>query len=183
MKTGQIKYILKNPLTYPGEGGQFIDADHLILKEPTIHHAQKSLKLRQDIKKAEFDLGAKVAGLGLIDEDTGSKAGEQLKPLESLADQWLKDSEQVVYQVTMQLENSSIDMYKFSETFWKMSYMEPPICLVNGEIGMKKGLKNNLSMEDFVKAPIFYCSFFVTLSDNDRKIISGGQSDSLTVED
>lgn len=182
MKTGQIKYTLNKPIKYT-EDGQFVESDHLILREPTIHHAQKSLKLRQIIKKSEFELGASVAKLGLIEDDIGSKAGEQLKPPETLAEQWLKDSKDIISQVTLQLENSSIDMHEFAEIFWKMSYMQPPVCLINGNIGMKKGYKDNISLEDYIDVPIFYCCFFVTLSGNDRKIISGEQSDSPTAED
>lgn len=179
LKQGEIKYILKRGFSFAGEGGQFEDADHIILREPTIKHAKSALKLRQMIKKSEFELGASVVKMGIIDDDVKeSNAGDKVPKIETLAEQWDKESEKITSQVKMQLETSSIDLNKFAETFWKMAFQKgSAVCLINGTVRAKDGILDDISLDDYLGVAITYCSFFVTLSDNDRKIISEEQSD------
>lgn len=180
LKTGETTYNLIKELDYMKKG-QFEKAKVLLLREPKMQHARKALKLRQMIQKSEIEAAASIKALGLLDDEgaaPGLKAGEQLPPVEDIAEMWEKDASQVVEQVELQLTQSSIDLYEFADTFWKMAIMKPTICLLDGEEPMKEGFMEKMDLEDFLGVPIWYCSFFVTLSVSQRKNLSKEQQES-----
>lgn len=177
LKNGETEYPFQKEFKYSTKG-QFEEAKTLLLKEPKIQHARRALQLRQIIKRSEMEVVGVLQKIGFMDleeETLGLKAGKEVPKIESMADQWKKDSSVIIEQLTMQLEQSSVDMYKFAETFWLMADQTPSICLIDGVEPMKSGLRDKISLEDFIGVPIWYCSFFVTLTDKPKKSISGEQ--------
>lgn len=176
-KSGETEYKLEKELSYSHKG-QFEKGDFLLFREPKIQHAQPSLKLKQIIQKSELETAGQMKKIGLLDfndDSPGLKAGEVAKPIKSMAEEWEEDAQKIVDQIEMQLTQSSVDLYDFATIFWKMACISPSICLINGQIPMKSGFRDNISLNDFLGAPIWYCSFFVALSDSKKNSTSEEQ--------
>lgn len=183
LKRGETEYPLQREFKYTKDGS-FETAKTFVLREPKIQHAKKALKLRQMIKKSEMSAASSMQKLGLFDGEDGEgvlglTAGKEIEKPETMAEQWEKDSRKVIDQITIQLEQSDVDLYKFADIFWKMASQKPTVCLIDGQTPMKEGFRDGLSLEDFMGVPLWYCSFFVTLSDSERKNILEGESTSV----
>ena len=175
MKNGETVYTLRGKLVY-SKDGKHEEAGTLTLREPRIQHAQRALKLRQMVKKAEIEAATMLSGSGVISSEAIENAAAQMKgaaipPVEKSAEEWGALTEKTFETDMMQLEMSSVDLYEFASLFWKMADMKPSVCLIDGVTPMKSGWRDDMDLEDFLNVPVWYCSFFVTLSASDRRNI------------
>ena len=175
MKNGETVYTLRGKLVY-SKDGKHEEAKTLTLREPRIQHAQKALRLRQMMKKAEIEAAAMLSGSGVISAEAIEDAATQTKgaPIpkaEKVAEDWEKMTEKTFKSDLFALDSSSVDLYEFASLFWKMADMKPSVCLIDGVTPMKSGWREDIDLEDFLNAPVWYCSFFVTLSASDRRSI------------
>jgi len=157
IQTGEVRYDLMNKVSYHDKDRGEVQAEFIILREPSYHHLKSALRIQQTVTRLIIDMQES-------DSIKTLQGGESLKTLHSDINDAENSSEALAEMLDIAfLMSEIIDIGDFVEDWVKMavnSSAKKGLCMLDGKYRLTQVHIENMDPNDILKMATKWAAFF-----------------------